>query len=289
MGAQQLQVPTAIRIRVAGAVGTDASPKTRDLLLQIDALKAETRRLRDELAALRVQASATQDDREQLRYLYQHERSRAERAEAANKAARARLLKSANTRLRVDEPAREKPVFADHEQGFRYLVLTHWATRTIPGEQPSRPMPDYQLGPKFLDSLSRLEGISEEKVADVVFEITTGIANQMTSREVHRLRSGQGANDPIRTKDDGAVAWRASLQMNTAAARRIHYWALPNGTIEFSRVTTHDDFEARNRRCVCRAARSPGSGQHPAPRRGVTLDSLYGAFADRVVGCGSHQ
>ena len=94
----------------------------------------------------------------------------------------------------------------------------------------------------FLESLERLEGIKAEKVADVVFEIVTGLAPQLPSREVHHLRTGSGGDDPVRIRDDGAIAWRASLQVNTPSARRIHYWVLPSGQIELARVATHDDF-----------------------------------------------
>ena len=72
----------------------------------------------------------------------------------------------------------------------------------------------------------------------------SGLALQMPSREVHRLRAGSGGDDPVRTRADGAVAWRASLQVKTPSARRIHYWVLPSGLIELSRVTVHDDFDA---------------------------------------------
>ena len=61
---------------------------------------------------------------------------------------------------------------------------------------------------------------------------------------MHRLRTGLGGDDPVRVRKDGAAAWRASLQVNTPSARRIHYWVLPNGQVEFARVATHDDYDA---------------------------------------------
>ena len=125
-----------------------------------------------------------------------------------------------------------------------YLVLTRWATRTLPSEQHARPLPTYAIGPRFLASLDKLEGIKDEKVADVVVEIVTGLAPQIPGREVHHLRSGPGGDDPVRVRVDGAVAWRASLQVKSPSARRIHYWVLSAGGIELARVTTHDDFDA---------------------------------------------
>ena len=114
----------------------------------------------------------------------------------------------------------------------------------LPSEQHDRPLPGYSVGPRFLDSLSRLEGIKEEKVADVVFEVVTGLAPQIPGREVHHLRIGAGGDNPVRVREDGAMAWRASLQVKTPSARRLHYWILPNGDIELARVATHDDFDA---------------------------------------------
>ncbi|NBY15970.1 MAG: hypothetical protein EBQ72_06505 [Actinobacteria bacterium] len=125
--------------------------------------------------------------------------------------------------------------------GFRYLVLTKWALRVPLGEQHSKPLPDFDIGPNFIISLKELQGVSEEKVADVV-EILIGVASDLDSRDVHRLREGAGALESPVKRDDGAVCWRASLQVGTPSARRIHYWALPKGRIELSRVTLHDDF-----------------------------------------------
>lgn len=214
---------------------------TRALLLKIDGLTAEVGGLKRERESLRTQLLAGADEREQLRYLLRQSERRANKAENDLRAARARLRKVGNTKSRSS--AGEGPQFADPEQGFRYLVLTQWATRTLPSEQEDRPLPEYVVGSRFLDSLDKLEGIKEEKVADVVFEIITGLAPQIPSREVHHLRTGSGGDDPVRIREGGAVAWRASLQVKTPSARRIHYWALPNGQIELARVATHDDFD----------------------------------------------
>jgi exosome complex RNA-binding protein Csl4 len=180
------------------------------------------------------------DETDQLRFLLDQAERRARNAENSLKAARTKLRKK-SAKTTGQAPA---PRFADREQGFRYLVLTAWATRTEPGEQAEHPLPDYLLGDDFLDSLDHLEGISEAKVADVVFEVLTGLAAQMPSRELHRLRTGNGGDDPARIRDDGAVAWRASLQVKTPSARRLHFWVLPDGTNEFAKVGVHDDLTA---------------------------------------------
>ena len=215
---------------------------TKSLLLKIDGVTAEVSGLKRERESLRNQLVAGSDERETLRYLLDQAERRANRAENDLKSTKSRLRKAGNAR--PPAAAAEGPQFADAEQGFRYLVLTQWATRTLPSEQRDRPLPDFIIGPRFLDSLNRIEGIKEEKVADVVFEIVTGLAPQIPSREVHHLRTGSGGDDPVRIREDGAIAWRASLQVKTPSARRIHYWILPNGDFELARVTTHDYFDA---------------------------------------------
>ena len=235
-------VPRPPAPTVGPAAPAQPAESTRSLLLKIDALTAQVTGLKREQETLRNQLLAGAGERETLRYLLDQEERRANRAENDLRSTRSRLRKAGNAKAAT--PAPEGPQFADVEQGFRYRVLTRWATRTLPSEQLERPLPDYSIGPRFLDSLSRLEGIKEEKVADVVFEIVTGLAPQIPGREVHHLRIGPGGDDPVRIREDGAMAWRASLQVKTPSARRIHYWILPNGDIELARVTTHDDFDA---------------------------------------------
>ncbi|MFT3876776.1 MAG: hypothetical protein QM708_10210 [Propioniciclava sp.] len=224
------------------SVPAPASEGTKGLLLKIDGLNAEVSRLTRENERLTREERASTDERRQLHDLLVQAEQRANRAEEELTRARSRLRKAKSAR-NAARPA-EIPSFADPEQGFRYLVLTQWAKRTMPGEQASRPLPDYVIGPGFLDSLAKLEGISEEKVADVVFEVLTGIAAQNSSRRVHQLRSGLGGDDPQRVRPDGARAWRVSLQVNTPSARRLHYWLLPDGQVELARVATHDDYDA---------------------------------------------
>lgn len=215
---------------------------TKTLLRKVDGLTAEVNGLKREVEGLQNQLLAGADEREQLRFLLGQAERRANKAENDLRSTRARLRKAGST-TKPGVATTGGPHFADPEQGFRYLVLTRWASRTLPSEQQDRPLVDFLIGPRFLASVQRLEGIKPEKVADVVFEIVTDLAPQLPSREVHRLRTGQGGDDSVRVRGDGAVAWRASLQVNTPSARRIHYWVLPTGQVEVTRVATHDDFD----------------------------------------------
>lgn len=155
-------------------------------------------------------------------------------------------LKQLKSHLRKTKQSRSARLdsleFADAEQGFRHAVVTAWARRTPAAEQAARSLPNFRISPEFLAKVQSLEGISLEKVADVTFEIVTGLARELTSREVHQMRVSEAGGAPVvRRPADGATAWRAALQRNTPGARRIHYWQLSGGEIELWYVGVHDD------------------------------------------------
>lgn len=130
---------------------------TRGLLLKVDGLTAEIAGFKREVVNLQTQVLAGADERDQLRYLLDQAERRANKAENDLKSTRARLRKA--TSAGKSEPQTGNgPQFADPEQGFRYLVLTQWATRTLPSEQRARPLADFLIGHRFLESLERLEG-----------------------------------------------------------------------------------------------------------------------------------
>lgn len=122
---------------------------------------------------------------------------------------------------------------------LRFEIDGAWARRFPGGD---RPMGPWSVGPHFFRSWNDIEGISRGKVVDVLVEVLTGLDAELPSRELHQLRSGDRGNDPVVTRADGATAWRVSLQVRTPSARRLHYWRLPDGSIEFASVRLHDDF-----------------------------------------------
>jgi hypothetical protein len=211
---------------------------TEQLLLTIENKNAQTSSLKEQVVTLGSHLEQAEQDRQLLRWELRELKREFNLLDSSLTKLRAKLRKSKTSKIQSSE----LPIFADAEDGFRYLVLTQWAIRFPGSQQKDRPLKEFTLGPKFLESLETLQGISREKVADVVVEIATGIASELAGREVHRLREGAGGDDRILVRDDGAVCWRASLQVGTSSARRIHYWLLPGGSIEFSRVTVHDDF-----------------------------------------------
>lgn len=208
----------------------------------VDGLKAEVAELKRRLATLTEQVAGLTSERGLLEHMKDQQARELARADHELRGLRAKLRKAGQRRAPT-APSASGPVFADAEQGFRYAVLTAWARRTPVAEQPSRPLAEYALGPDFLASVREVDGVSVEKVADVVFEVVTGRAATLSGRELHQLRgSVAGGSGYVRRPADGATCWRASLQVNTPQARRLHYWQLPGGRIELSRVARHDDF-----------------------------------------------
>lgn len=191
---------------------------------EVQSLQREVADLHQEIQLLRQERATFEARHRHLERQLADQRSRLRKAKRASKAVAAPIT------------------FADSEQGFRYAVLTAWARRTPAAEQRSFPLPEFRIGPAFMDSLGRLSGLPASKVADVVFEILTDRAKDLPGRELHPYRvSDAGGSDVVRRQEDGSVLWRASLQSRSASARRIHFWRLPGNEVELVHVGLHDE------------------------------------------------
>ena len=132
--------------------------------------------------------------------------------------------------------------FDDADLQFRHEVLLAWESACVGNDRDTWLLPpDYLVGAFFLSSLEALEGITRAKVVEVCAEVLCGRAATQAGREVHPLRSSDSGEAPQRLREDGAKAYRASLQVSTPSARRLHYWLLPDGRLELSKVGVHDD------------------------------------------------
>jgi hypothetical protein len=145
-------------------------------------------------------------------------------------------------RQHLASAAGDGELFESPEEQFDFELKLAWARRIPKAEKSSRALARYSIGPGFFSSWDGVEGIERSKVVDVVVEVLTGIADTQPGRQVHQLRSGTGGNSPRVARPNGDTCWRASLQVNTAAARRLHYWRRSDGSIELSAVRLHDDF-----------------------------------------------
>ena len=135
--------------------------------------------------------------------------------------------------------ARGIGVFSDPEEQLRHEIRLQYLYRIPESQRAEMPLADYRLGPKFLDSLDDLKGVARDKVVDVLVEVLTGLVRSMAGRQLHPWRVGPAG--PQETRGDGGAAWRCSLQVNTPSARRLKYWQLPGGVVEFDAVGVHDE------------------------------------------------
>lgn len=200
----------------------------------LDQARAEVRRLRAELA------TATEEGR-QLRRDLDHARARAERAERSAQRSRAQAHERKETAAALRE---ELDAQVPESRRLVAAIRSSWARRTTAADRERYPWREPVVGPEFLESLRRVEGIGMERVHEVCAEVACGRAPDRPGLGVHPLRAtdGTGTGSRQRVRDDGALAFRASLQVRTAAARRLHYWVLPDGRVELARIGYHDDF-----------------------------------------------
>ncbi|HEX9089826.1 MAG TPA: hypothetical protein VF867_20200, partial [Arthrobacter sp.] len=120
-----------------------------------------------------------------------------------------------------------------------------WA-QNVPASDKAQQVlpPDWQAGPEFAASLY---GFTEPgvvaKALKAAVGILTGAADRNGARDVHALRANPGGDTAQLIRGDGAKCFRAAIEQNVASARRLHFWRLPDGSIELSRVVVHDDFK----------------------------------------------
>lgn len=224
-----------LRDRVLRSVELDHAQiegSSRDLLRQA---RADVDDLRQQLAAAmeRCEALDRRADKEEVK----QRRLRAELTAAHDKA---RTEQRAARRL-----ARELDTLASAAARARAAIRQCWLDRTTPADRERFPWREPLLGPEFLDSVELLEGISASRVFEVCAEVASGRARVGGGLQVHALRAGTGNGSGQVVRADGARAFRASLQIRTAAARRLHFWELPDGRIELAKVGYHDDFTIR--------------------------------------------
>jgi hypothetical protein len=244
-GHDSLPAPTA-----SETLPEPAGKAARDLSLSLDAAKSEVATLAKALLDDKVKRRQVELEVDRLvgrvgELTEKLERSE-RRAEQQATALRKARQEAARLRRRLGDAEVEVPeerYFLDDEEQLRFEVLSEWARAIPAAEKAGRHLGEYTLGPRFLASLTDVEGVSRDRVVWTLVMVLTGLAPEMNGLQVHRLRTGSGGDDPVRQRDDGAVCWRVSLQVNTPSARRLHYWKLPGGTYELSRVVLHDDVE----------------------------------------------
>lgn len=133
-------------------------------------------------------------------------------------------------------------LFESNEEQLDFEIRLAWARMTGPTEKKDLSLKRWTYNPQFIQTMQEVQGVSKAKIVEVIVHVLTGRDSELASRELHLLKTGKGGDDPPVVRDRGEYCWRVSLQTNTASARRLHYWACADGSIELSSIRLHDDF-----------------------------------------------
>lgn len=248
----------------AGAVAVGPETKSSTALmsaqLQLESERRKVASLQEQLSVVGQSGAgvvANERGQDAWRRDLESARQDADRAHAELEAATARLdrqaeqLRNQRTLYRHARQslsrAGEDPAdwFETEEERLHHDIYLTWARNTPASDKGRLPLPsNWQAGPEFVESLNSFkEPGGRSKALKAAVEVLTGAADCNAAREVHALRSSTGGDTPPLRRPDGARCFRAAIERNVAAARRLHYWKLPNGAVEFSRVVVHDDFK----------------------------------------------
>ncbi|WP_422390185.1 hypothetical protein [Arthrobacter sp. N1] len=192
---------------------------------RIDALASAGRANRD-FDEQSAQMAAMTRENERLREQIRVERERANTSRQISRA--------------IDEPD-SGPAFVDPESQFRHEVYLEWVNRIPAASKASMPLPAFDLADGFLDCVDTIQGVDRSKIVAVAVEVLTGLADSMPGREMHRLRTGAKGNTANWEHPEHGSAWRVSLQVRSASARRLHFWRGTDDRITLARVGVHDD------------------------------------------------
>ncbi|MGW6174359.1 hypothetical protein ACWF5H_12770 [Arthrobacter sp. NPDC055138] len=168
--------------------------------------------------------------------VHENERLRESVRTEQTRAARARQLSRD-----ISAAADTGPLFTDPVEQFRHEIYVEWTTRIPAAAKAEMAMAEYGLGEGFLPSVERIQGVDRTKIVAVAVEVLTGIADSSPGRDMHRLRNGPKGGTGYVEHPEYGTAWRVALQVDTAAARRLHFWRGAEGKVMFATVGIHDD------------------------------------------------
>jgi hypothetical protein len=205
-----------------------------DAQQEIEALQRDVGELRERLAA-------AERDREQL---IRRARAASERVEVQMRQVAAAREATADAQAETVQLRGQLEVIDDGDPARRFVRELHYTWSRVYAATDDRrryPFSAPLIGPAFVESLERTPGITRERVLEVCSHVAAGRASEMNGLDLHQLRLSEAGDAPMRVRDDGATAWRVSLQVKTPSARRLHYWQMRDGRIELSKIGVHDD------------------------------------------------
>jgi hypothetical protein len=235
-------------VPAAGEASAVASGRTlKEVLLQLEASRAESRRLLEQLAThddgqLVASLSAEVESLEQE---LQESAAEIHRLQTDLRRKTERLIKAQDRSRKAERSSSRSSLeiaqFATEEEQFRHELYVAWVERVEPAEKRIRPLQEFSVGPKFLESFYRHSPEHRRKALKALVDLLTRRAPSLPARQLHALRSGEGAEDaPVTRAGDGARCWRMAVELNVPAARRIHYWEVPGGGLELHELVPHD-------------------------------------------------
>ena len=199
---------------------------------EFDALLLERDELLERLSQMERRANSLDRERARLRTSLRE----------AQNAVDGERRRGAEFREAAQRAENDQNLFADPLEQLDFEIRLAWARRIPAAEKRVRPLANYHVGKEFLSSLAEVDGLDRTKVVDVIVEVLTGLVHDLPGRDSHQLRTDTGGNSPPVYRPDGATCWRVALQQQTPQARRLHFWQLPNKSVELSSVRNHDDF-----------------------------------------------
>ncbi|MCB5293423.1 hypothetical protein BJQ90_02872 [Arthrobacter sp. SO3] len=201
--------------------------------------------LQQEQDALRLELAAEQQIVEGARAALEDAEARLARRQAELLELRAYKRRMQPALKRALAAAGSDGLFATAGERLRHDVYLAWAGNVPAFDKARQVLPsEWQAGPEFAASLYGFTGPGAvAKALKATVEVLTGTAERNGAREVHALRANPGGDTAQLVRADGAKCFRAAIEQNVASARRLHFWRLPDGTVELSRVVVHDDFK----------------------------------------------
>jgi hypothetical protein len=134
-------------------------------------------------------------------------------------------------------------LFDDEEEQFRFEVHFQYLVNEPASERAVFPFdPEFKIGEDFLESMNRHVAngaISRQKVTRVCAEVVSKRVWQIPSRNAKQWKDPWTGRMEERPGTQGA--YRVRLQSETPNARRLKFWMLQDGHVEFDMVGGHDE------------------------------------------------
>ncbi len=147
---------------------------------------------------------------------------------------------AASDALRSEDPGEEiaeQPAANESDvEGMLYkLIWSAWVDICPPNERAEHPPRRFMISSELIRTIvQRRVDVPIERLAWVCAMVIGDRAIGHAGIDAHLYRGSEESE-----RQDGSKAMRAALK-RSAGGPRLHYWSLPNGTIEFAQIGYHD-------------------------------------------------